>query len=360
MNRSPSSKSSLAFLLEPLSKDKPCGEFLRYSETYDQIREARREEDEHLPQGVWKTETKKADWDQVEHLCQDALKNRTKDLQIAAWLTEAYLHLEGMGGLVRGLDLILGLTHNFWDNIHPQIDGTNIELRLIPYEWMNTCLSEKCQSVLISMPADRAHRPQRLIDFNEAQRIELQPKKSSQPELPQAPNDAPRAPNKMSLSIDQTPTAFYDCLSENCALALHRLTELTAELGRHLAADAPTFHRLREKIEVVQHFAHQILKNRGKKEKKKTGLLGMSFPRSPKKTIENSFESREQAYRTLEEVATYLERIEPHSPTPYLIRRAISWGSMSLPQVLADALANGKDISLLLDVLNVEKKSSTS
>jgi len=47
-----------------------------------------------------------------------------------------------------------------------------------------------------------------------------------------------------------------------------------------------------------------------------------------------SIESREQAYRILGEVADYLERTEPHSPTPYLIRRAISWGEMNFHKFL--------------------------
>ena len=352
------SKSNLSFLLDPISKDNPSGESLRYSEIYDQIREARREDDDNLPQGVWKTEIKKADWDQVERLCQEALKNHAKDLQIAAWLTEAYLHLEGMGGLVRGLELILELTRNFWETIHPQLDPSGFELRLVPYEWMNTRLSEKCQYILISMPADRAYHPKRLIDFNEAQRSEMLSKKAISQEETQSSESSQDSLTKLSLSIEQTPTAFYEYMNENCALSLKRIIELEIEMRSHLAEDSPTFYRLKEKIEVIQRFANHILKDRGKKkEKKKTGILGISFPLSSKKTITDSIESREQAYRILGEVAAYLERIEPHSPTPYLIRRAISWGGMSLPQVFADTLTNGNDLSLLLDVLNVEKKS---
>lgn len=352
------SKFNLAFLLEPISTDSPSGEALRYSEIYDQIREARREDDDNLPQGVWKTEIKKADWDQVERLCQETLKNRTKDLQIAAWLTEAYLHLEGIGGLVRGLELILGLTKNFWETIHPQIDTSGLELRLVPYEWMNTRLSEKCQYSLISMPADRASLPKRFVDFNEAQRLERLSKKTASQESAQASESSPDSLNKISLSIKQTPTAFYEYMNENCTLSLNCIGELEIELRNHLKEDCPTFYRLKEKIEVIQRFANQILKDRDKKkEKKKTSILGISFPLSSKKASENTIESREQAYKMLEEVAVFLERIEPHSPTPYLIRRAISWGGMSLPQVFADTLTNGNDLSLLLDVLNVEKKA---
>lgn len=350
-----SSESNISLLLDPISNEKPCGESLRYSEVYDQIREARREDDENLPQGVWKTEIKKADWARVASLCQEALKDHTKDLQIAAWLTEAWLHLEGIGGLARGVELILGLSRTFWEDIHPQIKNASYELRLVPYEWMNIRLSEDCHSVLISVPADRAIPPSRLLDFHKAQRLELLSKKKPSQEHSQ-PSDSQQEPrHKVFLSIDQTPTAFYQYMDECCALALKRIVELEEELRLHLDEGAPTFYRLREKIEGVKRFANHILDNKhAKKEGKKVNIMKAPRQISPKQSVSGAIESREQAYALLGDVASYLERIEPHSPTPYLIRRAMSWGEMSLPQVL-DTLTNNKDLSLFLDILNVEK-----
>jgi predicted component of type VI protein secretion system len=48
--------------------------------------------------------------------------------------------------------------------------------------------------------------------------------------------------------------------------------------------------------------------------------------------------SRDAAYRQLEEVARYLEAVEPHSPVPALLRRAIRWGEMRLPDLLAELM----------------------
>lgn len=356
---SSASESHLSLFLKPISKEDPCGESLRYSELYDQIREARREEDDHLPQGVWKAEIKKADWDQVASLCQEILHHRTKDLQIAAWLTEAWLHLEGISGLMRGLELILGLTRNFWNNIHPQINKAGYELRIVPYEWINTRLSEECQYIFISGPSDRNAPPNRLLDFNEAQRLDLLTQKNSSQGVSQLAGSPQGSHHKVSLSIDKTPTAFYQYMDDCCALSLTLIAELEEELRFHLEGEAPTFYRLREKVEGLQRFANHVLHNRGKKkEKKKSNLVKAPGLRPPKESLSRSIESREQAYSILGEVASYLERIEPHSPTPYLIRRAIAWGGMSLPQVFADTLMNGKDLSLLFDILNIEKSNN--
>lgn len=344
---------NLSLFLEPIPGALPSGESLRYTNIYDKIREARREEDDKLPQGVWKSEVKKADWDQVDRLCTDALQNRSKDLQIAAWLTEAWLHLEGVGGLKRGLELVLELTKTFWDSIHPDMTSGGLELRIVPYEWINTRLSEEIQSVLITLPSDRAAHSYHLLDYNEASRQSLAGKKDQ--------NQGAGKPSlaKISLSIDQTPTAFYRYMDESCTQALQAMTELEDILRLHLENDAPTFYRLREKLDTVQRFALNVLSERGEKMVAKNKLMAEvpPQPRPTKKSALSPIESRDQAYAILGEVAAYLEKIEPHSPTPYLIRRSITWGGMSLSQVFADAMSNGRDMSLILDILEVKKGS---
>ena len=61
---------------------------LAYEPEYDAIREARRAEDE-LSQTIFERKLKAADWDLVVELAEADLAGKSKDLQIAAWLTEA-------------------------------------------------------------------------------------------------------------------------------------------------------------------------------------------------------------------------------------------------------------------------------
>ena len=55
-------------LLSPIPGDNPAGEDLRYSPVYDEISEARREDDT-LDRGQWQRDLKKADWDRVAEAC---------------------------------------------------------------------------------------------------------------------------------------------------------------------------------------------------------------------------------------------------------------------------------------------------
>src|SRR5690348_698324 len=103
-------------LLAPVSEDKPSGEYLRYSGIYDEISEARRA-DKDVPQGEWQTEIKVADFRKVISLAIPALEKDTKDLQIAAWLSEALVNEHGFIGLRDSLKLMSGFQENFWETL---------------------------------------------------------------------------------------------------------------------------------------------------------------------------------------------------------------------------------------------------
>ena len=126
-------------LLNPIPGDNPSGANLRYAPAYDQLKEARRQEDD-AEQGVWQRLVKAADWPLVVKLASEMLAKKSKDLQVAAWLTEAAIHREGFAGLRQGLDLMHGLLTNFWDTLYPEIEDGDLEMRATPLNWVATQL----------------------------------------------------------------------------------------------------------------------------------------------------------------------------------------------------------------------------
>lgn len=123
-------------LLAPIPGDSPSGETLRYTQVYDDIKEARRA-DEVLDMGEWRREIKSSDWDEVIRLSLEALGGRSKDLQIAVWLTEALTMKSGFDGLEKGLSILNGLLERFWDTLYPEMAGEDLEYRIAPLESFN-------------------------------------------------------------------------------------------------------------------------------------------------------------------------------------------------------------------------------
>src|SRR5579862_1831926 len=122
-------------LLNPISADKPAGENLRYAPVYDNIKEARREDDD-APQGEWKYERKVADWPLIIKLTSEALATKTKDLQLCAWLAEAMLRKEGVAGLREVIELIRSYIETFWDGLYPELEDGDAEYRAAPLQWI--------------------------------------------------------------------------------------------------------------------------------------------------------------------------------------------------------------------------------
>src|SRR5216684_6578689 len=141
-------------LLNPIPGENPSGQSLRYDPVYDKIREARRADEElqlseeASKRDVWGAYAlKKADFLQVIKLSTEALSKRTKDLQIAAWLTEALLVQERIPGLTQGLELMRGLIENFWDTLYPEIEEGDLQMRAAPIEWVGALLETQVHKV---------------------------------------------------------------------------------------------------------------------------------------------------------------------------------------------------------------------
>jgi type VI secretion system protein ImpA len=67
--------------------------------------------------------------------------------------------------------------------------------------------------------------------------------------------------------------------------------------------------------------------------------------------------SRAEAYQALREASDFLMRTEPHSPVPYLVRRAISWGNLSLAELLEELLQKNSDVSAIYALLGMKKEA---
>lgn len=136
-------------VLAKLPGDNPSGADLRYDAVYEKIKEARRAEDPLTSGG---SEPKLAEWDKVVDLCAEALAKKSKDLQIAAWLTEALINTEGFEGFVTGLKVLEGLIGNYWETVYPVIEEGDLEYRIGPLEFMNDKLWVAVKEIPVTDP----------------------------------------------------------------------------------------------------------------------------------------------------------------------------------------------------------------
>jgi len=371
-----------AELLAPIPGPDPAGISLRYETIYQNIAEARREEDPNLPQGNWQRDLKKADWHAVAQLCSQVLARQSKDIQIAVWLAEAWLHLEGLNGLTRGLNLLECLCRDYWEGIHPRIEDGDIDYRVSPFEWANDniSLALRLNLTIAEGTSDLVETGLTLAKWDEVLRMENLIRKDSRLEKAAASSGKVNRSSFMA-TVSMTPPVFFNALLAELAQCMQAATGLEQVMREKLGEDSPGLTRIKDVLDsivkVVREFggvSAPVPKDAG------TGTPAHTTadegvpegnreeqPMAEQQPTENTMvreegpshasviRSREEAYRRLSDAADYLLRTEPHSPTPYLVMRAVAWGRMPLNELLQELVNSEGDLKELYTLLGMRR-----
>jgi type VI secretion system protein ImpA len=329
-------------LLHPISKDAPAGASLRYEGTYDRIREARREDDATLPQGDWVTRLKTADWKLVIELCAEGLERRSKDLQLAVWLADAWVQLGGGGAVAPGLRLVAALCDRYWEELFPPGDDEGFDARVSLVEWLDDALARKLR--MLPLIEGGEGQPRATLADWEAGRIG-------------AADAAEGGPPGLLARISLVPRSRWTALRDEARAAQDAAQALERSLAARMERP-PVVHRTRGALRSLAAAAGAALGEGGgeaspgvAERATATAIepVDAGAPRAPGAPIR----SRAEAYRLLTEAADYLLRTEPHSPVPYLVKRAIAWGNMSLAELLGEFVNRADDLVAIYRLLGM-------
>lgn len=333
----------IAALLEPVPGDARCGVPLLHDAGFDAIRSARREDDPSLPVGVWQTELKTADWHAVEAGCRRLLIERSKDLTIAAWLGESWLHLYGWPALPHCFEMISGLCERFWDDLHPLPRDGDFGFRAAPLAWLASAYADLL-STRVELFGGREGLRGTLAQWHAAQREALAAR--ARQDVPAAKREAAaRALNVLHEAARASPS---ELLIEQASIAAARplIERVDAWCTPRLGVEAPSFATLVRAIadaELVLMECLAMHPNSQTQQVAPASEAGAPAPGFAGTIAQGMPQSRDDAYRQLASIAEYLMRYEPHSPVPYMIRLALEWGGKPLPVLLQELMSAGVD-----------------
>lgn len=251
-------------VLAPIPGETPSGEELRYTQVYDDIREARRADDP-LDMGDWQREIKSPEWENVFTLSLDALQKKSKDLQVAAWLTEALVMTEGFGGLDKGLRVIAGLLEKFWDTVYPAVEENDLEYRIAPFEFLNDRVSYTVSQIPLTEPGATAGYS--LLKWQESREVgsdaETKNKYGDVDELKKKKRDELLAEGKIpaeefDAAVARSSAAFFRSLADDLALCREAFNVLDAIVDEKFGNDAPRLSELGEAIEECERLIDRL------------------------------------------------------------------------------------------------------
>jgi type VI secretion system protein ImpA len=360
----PSSESiDFSALLSPIPGENPAGESVRYGGVYDAIQEARRAEDD-LPMGDWQHEVKTADWSNVIALATGALANKSKDLQIAVWLTEALVKRFNFAGLRDGLRLLRELQENFWEKLYPEIEDEDLEFRAGPLEWLN----EKLPACITEIAVTNGEQSYAWRHWEESRMVDNLGRQSPDA-MAAAVAEGKITGEQFQKEVNATPRLFYETLFEDLNRSREELGKLEQVVDGHFGRSAPSLLAIRKAIEDCQILVQGLLKTKREsdptyKPESGDGESGEAAPAN----LEEGFHmaasggtgwsgeprSREEAFQRLAMIAAYLKRTEPQHPVSYLLERAVRWTKMPFEEWLGEVIHSDEVLAHLRDTLGIK------
>jgi type VI secretion system protein ImpA len=334
-------------LLQPISPANPSGSDLAFSSELDAIAQARKFDDPSLAQGEWVTELKEADWDFVLKRCASLLTEKTKDLRLAVWLTEAAAKRHHLRGLGEGFLLLAGLCEQYWDRgLYPDADDGDQEQRIGNLSW----ILSRTRPLVREVPLTEGHATAwSTVDFEAARKRATGSDADVAPRL--ADMEAARRANSL---------AFVEAFRADAQYALDALHRLEGAADARLGADSPGFAGAREALQSMLHAmpapagvaapavqpAPVTLADSG---------VSAAAPATvaPESPHQGPIRTRADAIAQLRAVAAFFRETEPHSPVSYFAEKAANAGEQDLHTWLRSVLKDQASLAHIEELLGV-------
>lgn len=329
-----------------------------YQKLRDARSEARVEERQRDAEG--ETGLPPADgWRVVRQVAEQAIGAKSKDFEVAAWLAEALLRLEGLPGLTDASKLLAGLLEHYWDAGFPRPDEDGFEGRVAPLgglagaDFDGTLVQPLRRAALFRrqdgtmLPLYVYEQSAEVAGLADAARKEAR-WEAGVPELEQVQAEARLDLNRLR-GTARAARAAREAWAEF-------ETQLDARLGR----DAPSTRRVAEVLDRLATVADTLAGGpeavdaapfdaAGAPAEGGGGAAGGGGGFSVAGAIAN----REEALRQLERIAEFFRKTEPHSPLAFTLTDAARRGRMSLPDLLAEVLTDETARTAMLTALGI-------
>ncbi|MEZ5666425.1 MAG: type VI secretion system protein TssA [Alphaproteobacteria bacterium] len=345
-------------LVAPISDEAPTGEDLRADASptsiYYQLKDARSSARAAERQSAAEGESGSVpdQWRVILDKAPAVLAERSKDLEIAAWLIEALVRFHGFAGLRDGFRLITALVGAHWAGLYPVEDEDGLETKIAPLTGLNGegadgTLIMPIRQIPLTEPGDTG--PLAYWHYQQADAVG----RIADEDKRQARIDAGAITvDQFNAAVNATSPGFYQRLFEDAAEATAAFAEMEAVLNELCGADGPPTGAIRSSmsdvIDLVRYAARDRMPVAAAEPEAAGdaaqapaagggGEAAAAAPRGGSDVIAN----REDAFRLILKAAEFFRRNEPHSPIAYTLEDLVRRGRMSLHELLIELLPDG-------------------
>lgn len=291
------------------------------------------------------TEHRKPNWLGIVELASQTLMQTSKDLLAAARLTEAITIERGIPGLRDALALLRRLVVECWDRLYPIIEeGETPEVREGPFKWLNQAgYGALFPMTVRNVPLFRlGGSGYSVSDWQDSAR-------------------RPQVESALGEVSEQVLRDLIDDLTatrENLKQLEEALTDRMGEVAPDLTSSENSEH-LGAALNDCWKVAQQWWQRKQGTRMVETGSGAVAIERSVPATPgqPHSLATRADAYRMLNQAADLLQTLEPHSPIPYLVKRAVRLGELKFPELMRALIRESSVLDELDRLMGLENKS---
>ena len=354
-------------LLTPINEQSPCGEDYSLSNEFHAIKKARTQDDVLLDQGDWVTEPKQADWDFVATTSINLLQSKSKDIRLLTWLAEAWANLYGFKGISKSIELSHHLLEQYWLTLHPEVEDGDLDQRIGLLQGLINQLPLLIKKVSLNNHAPFYH----LLDYdNFLYHENIRRKQSDDYDASTNPTELEQFEQALSNTDKNFQRENYQHFTE----ILQQWTTLKQVLDDLLGLDSPSFASIDSSLDTIHITLKKIYKT-DLFEQTTQAVIAETNTSSPmvqqvmtqssahqnqlsfQPQVQSHVENREQAMQVLQEIATYFQKNEPHSPVSYMLQKTIKWSQMPLHEWLTQVIKDEHPLQMLHDTLGVQPKN---
>jgi type VI secretion system protein ImpA len=364
-------RQDIQTLLSPIDGENPCGVDLRETSSADYLalKDARRNIASLVRARKFDHDASSeinSHWQTIYRLAPAVIKEQSKDLEVAAWYTEAALKLHGYSGLRQAFELNEGLISRYFDNIYPLPDEDGIETRVYPLIGLN---GEDGNGTLILPLKNVALSEDSTLPFtyNLYSRC-MEAENISDPDAKrQRIDEIGLSLESIHSQVQASSESFYRQLIEDIDACLGHFNTTTRLLDEKCGlSHSPPSSAIKKTLEDVLITLRGLTKTKlaspgnnsesqasGSQTRPDTNATPMMNIQRPEIAV-GSIRSREDALNQLLIIANYFRQTEPHSPLCGAIERVVQWGNCSLQELMMTLIPDPSARSIYTQLTGID------
>jgi len=338
-------------LIQPISDENAVGEDVRNnpspSSMYTEIKSARNSARAAERNSMFDGGSTEAieNWHKIATLAPKILSSEAKDLEVACWYTEALIRKAGFQGLRDGFTLIRQLIEQYWhQGLYPQEDEDGIETRVAAISGLN---GEGAEGVLLA-PIRSTHitddiqpGPFSLWQYKQAVDIKrLSDNKARSEQI----SKVGFTMDDIDRVVEQSSPVWFGNLRDDVTECLSEYRSISNLLSEHCGShDAPPTSKIIELLEETLGAVNHIAKHKFPVAPVNDAPDDLPDEQMPSGSSDAVIPggvpvSRDEAFKQLASISDFFRRTEPHSPISYILDRAVTWGGMSLDELINELI----------------------